>query len=146
MKPPKSSSELTFTGKEYFLYEMPSDLGSLVTTYEEEFTIDFKTSRSTGLLAYAGMFNKFWLRSAIIISHLLNAGDAQDYFVLGLQDGALYFKLNIKGQQFEKTLTLSGTYLHNNQWHSVRFARKIRHVSRIICIAYRQIHIIYELF
>lgn len=49
-KAPKSSSELTFTGKEYFSYEMPSEL----TTYEEEFTVDFRTSRSTGLLAYAG--------------------------------------------------------------------------------------------
>lgn len=53
VKPPKSSSELTFTGKEYFSYEMPSDSTS---SYEEEMTIDFKTTRSTGLLAYAGMF------------------------------------------------------------------------------------------
>jgi hypothetical protein len=58
-------------------------------------------------------------------------GDAQDYFVFGLQDGALYFKLNIKGQTFEKALTISGTYLHNNQWHSVKFTRKVRHVSLI---------------
>lgn len=33
---------------------MPNEFGNQVTTYEEEFTIDFKTTRSTGLLAYAG--------------------------------------------------------------------------------------------
>lgn len=58
-------------------------------------------------------------------------GDAQDYFALGLQDGAVYFKLNIKGQAFEKTVTIAGTQLHNNQWHSVKFSRKVRNVSEL---------------
>lgn len=54
VRPPKSSSELTFTGKEYFSFEIPNESGDIVTTYEEELILDFKTSRSTGLLAYAG--------------------------------------------------------------------------------------------
>ena len=53
MKPPRSSQELTFTGKDYFSFEAPNG-DSFATTYEEEFNLDFKTSRSSGLLAYAG--------------------------------------------------------------------------------------------
>lgn len=65
----------------------------------------------------------------VIALLMTRTGDAQDYFVLGLQDGALYSKLNIKGQTFEKMLTIAGTYLHNNLWHSVKFARKVRNVN-----------------
>jgi len=86
---------------------------SFANTYEEEFNLEFKTSRSTGLLLYAG--------------------DAQDYFVIGLQDGGIYFKLNIKGQSLsEKTLTIPGTFLHNNHWHSVKFMRKTKKIEILI--------------
>ena len=107
LKAPKSNQELTFTGKEYFSFQIPTG-SSFATTFEEEFNFDFKTSRSTGLLLYAG--------------------DAQDYFVIGLQDGGIYFKINIKGQSSEKTLTIPGTFLHNNHWHSIKFARKAKKV------------------
>lgn len=107
-KPQRSSQELTFTGREYFSFEMPNG-ERFATTYEEEFLFEFKTTRSTGLLVYAG--------------------DSHDYFVFGLQDGGLLFKLNIKGQTFEKTLTIPGTYLHNNHWHSVKFLRRKKQVS-----------------
>jgi hypothetical protein len=106
VKPPQSVAEMTFTGKDYFSYEMPSS--TYAKTYEEEFYMEFKTSRSTGLLAYSG--------------------DAQDYVVFGLQDGGLYFKLNIRGETVERTLTISGTFLHNNHWHSVKFSRKLKKV------------------
>ena len=76
VRPPAASSELTFNGRDYFSFEIPNG-NSFATTYEEEFSIDFKTSRSTGLLAYAG--------------------DTHDYFVCGIQDGGLFVKLNIKG-------------------------------------------------
>ncbi|CAF0848819.1 unnamed protein product [Brachionus calyciflorus] len=114
--PPVSTDELTLTGKEYFSIEIPriekNSLSTILPTYEEEYNFDFKTSRSTGLLIYAG--------------------DSTDYFVLGLQDGGLFFKLNIKGQIFEKTLTIPGTYLHNNHWHSIKFTRRIRTIEIII--------------
>ncbi len=109
VKPPKSSQELTLTGKDYFSFDIPSD--SLGTTYEEEFNLDFKTSRTTGLLAYAD--------------------NAQGYIVLGLQDGGIYFKLNIKGQSTEKNLAIPGTFLHNNQWHSVKFSRRVKQVVKM---------------
>lgn len=108
LRPSLESSEFTFGGKDYFSFEMPSD-SSFTTTYEEEFHIGFKTSRSTGLLVYAG--------------------DGQDYFVFGLQDGNLYFKINIKGQAFEKMLNIAGSYLHDNNWHSVKFSRKIKQIE-----------------
>ena len=110
-KPPQSSHELTFTGKEYFSFEIPTD-ENIGSTYEEEFNIDFKTSRSTGLLAYAG--------------------NTQDYIVIGIQDGGIYFKLNIKGQSTQKTLTIPGIILHNDQWHSVRFTRKVKQIEILI--------------
>ena len=57
------------------------------------------------------------------------AGNVQDYFVLGIQDGGIYFKLNIRGQAVEKTITIPGTVLNNNQWHSVKFARRAKRVN-----------------
>lgn len=75
---------------------------------EEELNIEFKTSRSTGLLVYAG--------------------NAEDYFVIGIQDAGVYFKLNIKGEVIEKTLTIPGTILNNNLWHSIKFTRKTNEV------------------
>ena len=108
LKPQVSTSEFTFGGKDYFYFEMPTG-SSFSMTYEEEFHISFKTSRSTGLLAYAG--------------------DVEDYLVFGLQDGGLFFKLNIKGQSFEKTLAMSGVYLHDDRWHTVKFARKVRQIE-----------------
>lgn len=81
-------------------------------TYEVEFNVEFKTSYSTGLLIYAG--------------------DSSDYFVLGLQDGAVFYKLNIRGEVFERTLSLPGTYLNNNHWHSIKFFRKFRSIEIII--------------
>lgn len=105
--------ELTFTGKDYFFFEMPTG-SSFSMTYEEEFHMSFRTSRSTGLLAYAG--------------------DVDDYLVFGLQDGGLFFKLNIKGQAFERTLPVaaSGAYLHDERWHTVKFARKVRQIDIVI--------------
>jgi hypothetical protein len=110
-RPPPSSSQLTFMGKDYFKFEMPTS-DPFATTYEEKFHLEFKTSRSTGLLAYAG--------------------DQMDYLVIGLQDGGLFFKLNLKGQIFENTLTIPGTFLHNNHWHSVTFSRKIKQIEVIV--------------
>jgi hypothetical protein len=45
-------------GKEYFSFELPSGTPYSIT-YEEEFNIDFKTSRSTGLFFYSGRRNYF---------------------------------------------------------------------------------------
>jgi hypothetical protein len=113
VRPPQSSAELTFTGKEFFSYEIPAATAAAsATTYEEEFFMEFKTSRATGLLAYVG--------------------DAQDYLVFGLQDGGLYFKLNMRGETFERTLAIAGTFLHNNHWHTVRFSRRLKKIELVI--------------
>lgn len=109
MKPPQTKAELTFSGKEFFSFDLPGSSTAVNhPTYEEEYFMEFKTSRSTGLLAYSG--------------------DSQDYFVFGLLDGGLYFKLNMRGQLFERTLAIPGTFLHNNLWHSVKFTRRLKQV------------------
>jgi hypothetical protein len=58
VKPPRTNEELTFMGKEYFSFELPSGTPYSIT-YEEEFDIDFKTSRSTGLFFYSGNIKYF---------------------------------------------------------------------------------------
>ncbi len=55
MKPPKSSAELTFTGAEYLLYDIPVKDTRFAANYEDEFYLEFRTSRTNGLLAYAGL-------------------------------------------------------------------------------------------
>ncbi|RNA23776.1 neurexin-1-like isoform X2 [Brachionus plicatilis] len=116
VRPPISNQELTLNGKDYFMVEIPvseEDLTpAILPSYEVEFNVEFKTSRSTGLLIYAG--------------------DVSDYFVLGLQDGAIFYKLNIRGEVIEKSLAIPGTYLNNNHWHSVKFTRKFRSIQIVI--------------
>lgn len=105
----KAGQEITFTGKEHFSFQVPADSES-TGSVEEELNIEFKTSRSTGLLVYAG--------------------NAMDYFVIGIQDAGVYFKLNIRGEVIEKTLTIPGTALNNNMWHSVKFTRRTNEVIK----------------
>ena len=46
---------MTFTGKEYFFFTDSRGDDILDGSFEEEINVDFKTSRSTGLLIYTGM-------------------------------------------------------------------------------------------
>ncbi len=56
MKPPKVILEATFSGKNYLSYEI-TPVNEYSSNYEEEFNLDFRTSRSSGLLVYAGKLN-----------------------------------------------------------------------------------------
>jgi len=53
----QSNQALTFTGKEYFEFQADSVIFESQRSLEEEFNIEFKTTRSTGLLIYAGKSN-----------------------------------------------------------------------------------------
>ena len=110
-----SNEELTLNGKDYFMVEMPiktEQNSAALISYEVEFSFEFKTSRSTGLLIYAG--------------------DVNDFLVLGLQDGVILCKLNIRGEAFEKTLTVPGTFLNNEEWHSIKFTKNLRSIRIVI--------------
>ncbi len=50
----QSNQAMTFTGKEYFEFHGDSADTNGQQSIEEEFNVEFKTSRSTGLLIYAG--------------------------------------------------------------------------------------------
>ena len=56
MKPPKVILEATFSGKDYLSYQIPT-ANEYSSNYEEEFNLDFRSSRSSGLLVYAGKLN-----------------------------------------------------------------------------------------
>jgi hypothetical protein len=47
---------------------------------------------------------------------------------MGLQNEALMLKINLNGISFEKAISLSGTYFHNNYWHSIRVTRRLSQV------------------
>jgi len=126
-RPPRSSSELTFTGKDYFSFEVPGSTAAAASvSYEEEFYLEFKTSRSIGLLAYAG--------------------DVHDYIVIGLQDGGLFYKVNLKKPGQVQHHDHSGTYLHNNHWHSVKFTRKKQQVNliQLYCVSFKTSYTVQE--
>jgi hypothetical protein len=55
VKPPKVILEATFNGKDYLSYQIAA-VNEYSSNYEEEFNLDFRTSRSSGLLVYAGKF------------------------------------------------------------------------------------------
>jgi hypothetical protein len=48
-----SKTELTFDGRDYYHFEIEK-INLYSRVYEEELNIEFKTSRSNGLLTYAG--------------------------------------------------------------------------------------------
>ena len=108
MKAPASKLELTFTGKNGYSFQVPTR--SSATWYDEELSMEFRTSRATGVLAHAG--------------------DPQEFFVLGLDNGDLLFKLDVKGQLHDRLLTIAGILFHNNQWHSVVLQRRAKQVTK----------------
>ena len=108
---PSASQEITFTGKDYFSLQVAAD-SQAGASFEEDLSVEFKTSRSTGLLLYAG--------------------NPDDYLVLGIQDAGLYFRLNIRGELIERTLTTPGTVLNNNVWHSLKVTRRTAQVEVFI--------------
>ena len=55
MKAPTSRTELTFDGRDFHSFEVQKS-STITRSYEEELNLEFKTSRSSGLIIFTGKY------------------------------------------------------------------------------------------
>ena len=99
----------TFTGKEYFTYDLSQ---SPISSSEDAIQLYFKTAYPSGLI--------------------FHIGTKSDYISLGLNDGKIKCRLNLgdgKDVNIVVEANPKGSSFNDDRWHFVQITRDYRNVS-----------------